>query len=369
MLDHFHGNYDDSFRILTAYALEFYRANPGSHMYVYRLCDICDRRENSFCRLFWAIGPCLRAWDRSLRPVLTVDGTHIRGKYAGILLIACGVYGDNRVPPAYAVVEGFKTWSWFLCHLRLYVMALNRRLGITFCSDRQKGLMKVRHVFPESFHMYCIRHLQINMYDKLKDQVAKDLLWVAATTLRKSEFRDTMRKIEEKNNAVYEWLMKIPKEHWACVYFRAKRYDVYASNGAEVMNYVLREARTLPIATLVEHTQRKASETFDKYRRKSNGWTNRLASYAVKVIHLRGERGRRMLALGCNLFLFEVKSKDHQDSVDLQTRTCSCGEYQNLGIPCAHAMAAIGSRNADPYDFTDDCCRTETLRKTYEEVV
>ncbi|XP_077228584.1 uncharacterized protein LOC143861566 [Tasmannia lanceolata] len=33
--------------------------------------------------------------------------------------------------------------------------------------------------------------------------------------MRVSEFYNTIRKIEEKNKAVYEWLMKIPKEHWA----------------------------------------------------------------------------------------------------------------------------------------------------------
>ncbi|XP_077248303.1 uncharacterized protein LOC143887942 [Tasmannia lanceolata] len=371
MLNHFHGNFEDSYRILPTYALEFYRANHGSHMYVYRLCDLCDREENSFCRLFWTIGPRFRAWNRSLRPLVTIDCTHLRVKYVGILLIACSVDGDNQILPiAYTVVEGeeFETWSWFLYHLRMYVMASNRRLGKTFCSDQQKCLMKaVRIVFPESFHMYCIRHLQTNLYDKFKDAVCKDLLWIAATALRKSEFREYMGKIEENNKVVYEWLMKIPKEHWGGVYFRRKIYNVYTSNGAEVMNFVLREARTLSIATLVEYTQRKASETFHNHRSKSNGWTNKLTSYALRVIQLGRERGRRMLVLGCDMFLFEVKSKHHQDSVDLQARTCICGEFQNLGIPCDHAMAAIGSKDLDPYDFTSACYYTETLCKTYKE--
>ncbi|XP_077219727.1 uncharacterized protein LOC143853918 [Tasmannia lanceolata] len=260
MLDHFHGNYEDSYRILPAYALEFYRANHGSHMYVYRLCDLCDRGENSFCRPLWAIGPCFCAWNRTLRPVVIVDGTHLRGKYAGILLIACDVDGNNQILLlAYAIVEGG-------------------------CSRHGGGF---------------------------------SIIFTSATALRKSEFRDNMGKIEERNKAMYEWLMKIPKENWAGVYFMGKRYNVYTSNGAE----------------------------------------------------LGDEQGRRMLVLGCDLFLLEVKSKYHQDSVNLQAQTCTCGEYRNLGIPCAYAMAAIGSKDLDSYDFTDACYHMETLRKTYEEVV
>ena len=57
-------------------------------------------------------------------PVLTIDGTFIKGKYKGKLLVAMGF--DSRMwqyPVAYALVNEEMTdnWLWFLKLLRQHV--------------------------------------------------------------------------------------------------------------------------------------------------------------------------------------------------------------------------------------------------------
>ena len=50
--------------------------------------ELMKHEDNSFRRLFWAIGACTKAFYSSLRPVIDVDGAHLRGKYSGVILTA-----------------------------------------------------------------------------------------------------------------------------------------------------------------------------------------------------------------------------------------------------------------------------------------
>ncbi|XP_077215614.1 uncharacterized protein LOC143850233 [Tasmannia lanceolata] len=111
----------------------------------------------------------------------------------------------------------------------------------------------------------------------------------------------------------------------------------------------------------------KAAESVEKCRRDSNYLKGPLTSYAIKIISSASEKGRRMNVLALDSLLFEVKSKFHQDKVDLGERTCTCGAYQTLGIPCSHAMAAIGSRNADAFDMYKEVIDTTLDRLQWQQ--
>ena len=55
--------------------------------------------------------------------MISIDATHLYGKYKGKLLIAMAIDGNNEdYPLAFFVVnESKETWGWFLACLRLYV--------------------------------------------------------------------------------------------------------------------------------------------------------------------------------------------------------------------------------------------------------
>jgi len=58
-----------------------------------------------FGRVFWAFEPSSKGFF-ACRPLLSIDGTHLYGKYRGCLLIATGVDADGGLYPlAFAVVE------------------------------------------------------------------------------------------------------------------------------------------------------------------------------------------------------------------------------------------------------------------------
>ena len=61
--------------------------------------------EEIFQRVFWAFTPSIQGFTHC-RPILSIDGTHLYGKYKRTLLIAIGCDGNNQLfPLAFAIIE------------------------------------------------------------------------------------------------------------------------------------------------------------------------------------------------------------------------------------------------------------------------
>ena len=59
-----------------------------------------------FQRMFWAFKPSIEGFEHC-RPVLSINGTHLYGKYKGMLMIAMGCDGNNQLfPLAFSITEG-----------------------------------------------------------------------------------------------------------------------------------------------------------------------------------------------------------------------------------------------------------------------
>ena len=65
----------------------------------------------TFNSAFWAFDPCIRGF-RHCRLVISIDATHLYGKYKGKLLIAMATDGNNEIYPLmFAIVESESTKS------------------------------------------------------------------------------------------------------------------------------------------------------------------------------------------------------------------------------------------------------------------
>ena len=97
-----------------------------------------------FNSAFWAFSSCIRGF-KHCRPMISINVTHLYGKYKGKLLIAMATDGNNEVYPlAFAVIESESTesWGWFLACLLTYVtnqtnlyIIFDRHRGIQLCFD------------------------------------------------------------------------------------------------------------------------------------------------------------------------------------------------------------------------------------------
>ena len=68
-----------------------------------------------YCAMYFGLSPCIEGF-RHCKPVISIDGTHLYGKYREVLLIAMATDANNKVLPLpFAIVdkESGPSWGWF----------------------------------------------------------------------------------------------------------------------------------------------------------------------------------------------------------------------------------------------------------------
>ena len=121
--------------------------------------------------VFWSFGPCISGF-KYCKPVISIDGTHLYGKYQGKLLVTMATNANNKVFPfAFAIVdcESGSSWRWFLQCLREMIGHVIPDKGICIIFDRHLGIKKAIANWPRGddgrtrvFHRYCLRHVASN---------------------------------------------------------------------------------------------------------------------------------------------------------------------------------------------------------------
>ncbi|XP_057247586.1 uncharacterized protein LOC130589945 [Beta vulgaris subsp. vulgaris] len=139
--DNIFGDWEKSYQELPRYLQALKESNRGTVVY-WSTIPTQDPTTHIFRRVFWAFKPSISGF-RHCRPLITIDGTHLYGKYKGKLLIAMGTDANFQLfPLAFAVVEEESTedWSWFLACIR---RSVTDRKDLCVISDRHRGSLQL----------------------------------------------------------------------------------------------------------------------------------------------------------------------------------------------------------------------------------
>ena len=125
-----HGSHEAAYSELPKYCIDIIRTNPGSIAIVECTTEIIENTENKdqyFKRMFVCYSASATGFT-FCRPVLGLDGTHLKGGFQGILLCATGVDANGSLfPLGYGIVdaENDDNWQWFvkLLHdVQMYIL-------------------------------------------------------------------------------------------------------------------------------------------------------------------------------------------------------------------------------------------------------
>ncbi|XP_025674498.1 uncharacterized protein [Arachis hypogaea] len=110
-----------------------------------RIGDQIDESTRYFHRLFWTFPPCIEAFSHC-KPLVSIDGTHLCGKYGGTLLLAIPQDGNSNIlPVAFSLVEGenAESWIFFLSHLHQHVTLSSLRSNVDkYVAHRNEDIVK-----------------------------------------------------------------------------------------------------------------------------------------------------------------------------------------------------------------------------------
>ncbi|VFQ75370.1 unnamed protein product [Cuscuta campestris] len=303
-------------------------------------------------------------------PVVSVDGTHLYGKYKGVLLLAVLMTANHEIfPLAYSLVdkEDGDSWSWFMMHLMRHVVPVN--MSVCIISDRHGGIDVAFNTIPQLKEQcvtrrYCLRHLRSNFQKKFNSKKLKGLMYHAASTPDVCEFNRTMQQIHTQRAEAYDWLKTLPLEKWALCCDGGARYGILTTNLSESFNHVLKGCRSLPVYAIVKTTYERLVKLFADKR--TDGFTWQQAGFKFPKYVWNEVRRMEDNRLHCHVIphhpqlgIYRVivqgnvgaTGRVDEIMVQLGQKMCSCGKWATLHMPCVHVYAVCRYCNITVDDF------------------
>ncbi|KAK8676193.1 hypothetical protein V6N13_034246 [Hibiscus sabdariffa] len=302
------GSHKEQYSMIYDYLGDIRKTNPGS-------TTILMLDDKVFLRMYICLQACKDGYKAGCRPVLSIDGCHLKGYYGGTFLAAVAVdANDNIYLIAYAVVEAENqsSWSWFLS-----LLGIDLEIG--------KAIFEV---FTCAEHRTCVRHLYSNFKNKehLKGKNLKDALWKATRATYVKEFEDVMVELKALSVPAFDWLKGNGSAQWSKSHFSPRsKCDMLLSNLSECFNMMILEARDKPILTLMEMVRTTMMQKIVMKKEEVEKWTE------ISCV------GPHML--------------------------------EATRIPCIHAVLVMILRNERPESYVHACYKTTTQQQIYNHFI
>ncbi|XP_025681102.1 uncharacterized protein [Arachis hypogaea] len=290
---------------------------PGS-VAVLRTCPVrvggqLDESQAYFHRLFWTFPPCIEAF-RHCKPLVSIDGTHLYGKYGGTLLVAIHVTPQP---------------------------------GLLVISDRHNGIKATLESLdggwlpPAAYRAFCIRHVAVNFALTFKGKDARRLLVNAAYAKTEVEFDYWFDILRSENPAMCEWANRIEYSLWMQYCDNGRRFGYMTTNISECVNSCVLAGEGHIRQCIEANLKTARCFTVTVYDRDNS-------EYTVAEMTPTGS-----FSLGSYRVL-------------LGSQTCDYGYFQALHFPCSHALACCAYSRVTWQPYVHPVYRPSSVFSVYQ---
>ncbi|XP_054808677.1 uncharacterized protein LOC129310790 [Prosopis cineraria] len=158
-------------------------------------------------------------------------------------------------------------------------------------------------------------------------------------------------------------------DRWALARFPYKRWDNITLNHAESFNAWLVKERKHHIYALINEYQAKLARKLYNSKTKMANWSNGIGPRVEAKLSENVLRAEVMVAEHYSVNMILVKVGNNDLRVNLTLRECSCQEWQMVGIPYAHACAAIKLVQGNVYSYVEECYTIRAQEKIYSSTM
>ncbi|XP_028548500.1 uncharacterized protein LOC114579017, partial [Dendrobium catenatum] len=332
------------------------------------------------------IWPSISGWQH-YRPVLSLDGTFLLGKYCDTLLVAVGIDANGGLfSLAFAVVESEsnESWVWFLKNLHDLVEVVQLRQNLCIISDKYHGLVRgCREIFSNAVHRHCLRHLRENYKNFLRRKAIPNVeglcinMYLACSTDDIMNFTRMMNHIKNVKQEAYDWLIERDVSKWSLLIDNGCRYSIMTTNASECFNGVLKRARGLPIQGLVMYTYYNLVSLFVRHSTDVEKWLmsgeSEFVPHTMAMLQRTEREARRCpQPITINRGEFEVvdsSCRPHRVEIpSLKNCTCTCKRPQLYHVSCVHVIAVAGYRRWNHNPFVSQYFTLNSYRETYSSL-
>ncbi|KAF3674656.1 hypothetical protein FXO38_05112 [Capsicum annuum] len=245
--------------------------NPGSSYSI-----MVNQIDRSFAYYFLAFRACIRGYA-DIRKVIVIDGTHLYGKYGGVLLSAVAQDTENHIfSIAFCVVdkENDASWTFFFQKLKSIV---EDEPNLWVISDRYISIANAfSRVYSHAHHGLCVnQHCGEYLY----------LFYAAVKTYSLDEFSEDFEELKYnflETAHVLENVLGFVK--WSRAHFSGNRYEVMTTNIAKSLNSVLMDEWEYPVSYIFNSIAKKIGEKFTERYAYVDGKKNIFVPCVEKIL-------------------------------------------------------------------------------------
>ncbi|XP_057803469.1 uncharacterized protein LOC131018780 [Salvia miltiorrhiza] len=274
-----------------------------------------------------------KGFKEGCKPVIGLDGCHLKTYLGGILLCAVGKDGNNQMYPIsreIVEIENESCWTWFLKCL-CEDLGISDGNGWTFIiSDQQKGLENaVSLLVPHSEHRNCACHVYMNWKKEHKGAILKNIFWRAVRSTYVQEYKLALEEMKKENIAAYQSFIQQDVKKFC------KRRS----------SLILWSDR---LRNLINDIEKVTNDVFCPAIRKK-----------LEKVRYDNRHCMPLPALGGK---FEIQVEADKFVVSVEGKSCTCRVWQLTGIPCIHAICAIQFMDLDPAVYVNEYYTVEKYK-------
>ncbi|KAK3225081.1 hypothetical protein Dsin_004943 [Dipteronia sinensis] len=170
-------------------------------------------------------GASVRGFRRCMRPVIAVDGTHLKGRFGGTMFVATAQDGNEQVYPiafGYSDFENNLSWEWFLDCLK---GALGHIDDLVFISDQHASIEAgISKVFPYATHTICCWHFAENVKKQFHRKDVASLMDKAARAYTEFKYNRYMGELRNLHKNAFDYVEAVSPHKWSCVHCPQRRF-------------------------------------------------------------------------------------------------------------------------------------------------
>jgi hypothetical protein len=173
-----------------------------------------------------------------------------------------------------------------------------------------------------------------------------------------------MNELKKVDKDAWEWLMQHPTKGWCKHAFSFyPKCDVIMNNISESFNSTILVARDQPVLTMCEWIRNYLMNRMATACSKLDRWQHNVMPNPRKRLDKEIEFSAHWVPTWSIDEQYQVNHVFNGQGfiVDVGKRQCSCNFWELVGIPCRHAVAALGYKQMNPENYVDNCY----TRKTY----
>ncbi|XP_057793275.1 uncharacterized protein LOC131009889 [Salvia miltiorrhiza] len=284
--------------------------------------------DHVFKGLYMGYSSLRKGFKAGCRPVVGLDGCHLKTYLGGILLCAIGKDGNNQIYPiAWATVEieNEQCWTWFMkCLVEDFQIGSGD--GWTFISDQQKGLeAAVNLLVPYAEHRNCARHVYMNWKKDHKGSVLKNIFWRAVRATYLEDYKQAIEDMKQEDVAAFQDFINRDVKRFCKVFLSTNVCsDMVDNNISETFNGYILNARGKHVIHMLEEIRislmvRQVKKLGDI--EKVDDILTPLIRKKLEKLSTQSKHCIPYPALGGK---FEIDMEGDKFVVNVEARTCTC---------------------------------------------